>query len=487
MAKKQSIAEHVKADEAALKAMTTANELRQWAVSKGMDNRAAFPRFKNALLDIGVDYAAIRAGRTAERREELDTAITHRVTLYSDAKASQDRYAITDADGSPLWYGRFFDSDRDYDGEQSSGELAAASKAIWLASKVAEAIGSTAIRLDLYVDAQWLLYQDGPKQKGFALTRAANRLNVDLHLHWIPGKENPADEWTTASGYKKWQDNDLKALAVPLTGDEPEATVPEEMPMEEKPQPQKFKSENQRTLEMIEAGDIDSMKWHIGATWRTSRYGASGRPMQQLEDFRGHSLLELAAAHGDGLARQIATKALEKERSPSEKQAYVIARQIADGRNAMAAHFTDKVRADLRDMHRKHLADPSDDLYKDILVTTSDDSDISDRLKREILAEAAAKPATAEPLYKVGQRVIYFGKESAVKTVYPKKSGEHRYSLRVVKGGGTYPSVREDDIKPIGPKAEPPAQDASKAIAIKLAMAKAMAARARALALRKDE
>jgi hypothetical protein len=152
-------------------------------------------------------------------RNVTEAAVTHTVILYSDAKAKNDRFGITDKDGNPVWYGRFFDNDRDYNGEQSSGEMAAANKAVWLASKVGESAGAGGIKFILMVDVQWLTYANsdlintdaGGKAK--ALRYAAERLGVVLDVGHVAGLDNPADKYTVCDGYKKWQDNDLAALA----------------------------------------------------------------------------------------------------------------------------------------------------------------------------------------------------------------------------------------------------------------------------------
>ena len=193
--------------------MKTNAALRAWAISNGMDNRAAFPKFKLALNEIGLDYDEIKTGISKASTDKLISEITHEVTLYSDAKASHNRFGITDEDGNPLWYGKFFDNDTDYNGEQSSGELAAAKKAVWLAGKIKESIGAKAIRLNLMIDAQWLTYQEHSGQKGYALSLLAKKHNIELNVQWIPGKDNPADEYTVSSGFKKWSDNDLSAVA----------------------------------------------------------------------------------------------------------------------------------------------------------------------------------------------------------------------------------------------------------------------------------
>lgn len=238
-AKGGTIKDKVSANVELLKGMKTHTELRQWAIANQMDNRSAFPKFKTALNEIGLDYDQIKTGIFAEKKEELINKINYSVTLYSDAKASAGKFGITNADGNVLWYGRFFDNEDA--GEQSSAELEAAKKAVWLTSKIKEAIGEPAIELLLYVDAEWLTYQDHSGQKGYALTQLARKHNIDLHVHWISGKENPADEWTTANGYKKWSDNNLKTLAVVKEGKagKDEADMPAEQP---KPAPAKEKA-----------------------------------------------------------------------------------------------------------------------------------------------------------------------------------------------------------------------------------------------------
>lgn len=242
-----TIKDKVKNAEQELKAMESHTQLREWAISQGMDNRSAFPRFKKALKEIGIDYAQMRSGNREAAAAEIAQNATHQVTLYSDAKASAGKFAITDANGEPVWYGRFFENDLSRGaGEQSGAELQAALKAVWFASKVAEAINAKAIKLNLFIDAQWLTYQDSPKQKGFALKRSADKSGVQLNTEWIPGKDNPADKYTTGRGFHKWQDNDLAALAEPIQGKEkPES---KESPKPAKPEAKKPTSKKKKPL-----------------------------------------------------------------------------------------------------------------------------------------------------------------------------------------------------------------------------------------------
>ncbi|MGE5943664.1 MAG: ArdC family protein [Flavobacteriales bacterium] len=139
----------------------------------------------------------------------------YQLILFSDYKSGTNKFGITDADGNPLWYGVDFDQPS----SQPEGELNAAKKAIWLAYKIVDLYGQKGVKLILNVDAQWLVYQDNPKQKGYQLKKLADKYGIELDTNWIPGKDNPADEYTVKSGFMKWSDtpsNRLFKLLKPL-------------------------------------------------------------------------------------------------------------------------------------------------------------------------------------------------------------------------------------------------------------------------------
>jgi hypothetical protein len=218
--KKMTAAQFVSSHIEKLKTATV-GELTAIGKSSGFDSRAGFSSYKRALAAAGIDYDTMLADRRQEKIDAAEDSVTHEVELFTDAKASAQRFGIADSAGEPLWYGRFFDDDRDFNGEQSSGELAAAKKAVWLASKVAAAV-SGKVRLLLNVDADWLTWanSDNPKVGGKAqeLRRAADRLGVVLSVRHVAGTSNPADVLTTRSGYQKYQDYrpGLTALATPI-------------------------------------------------------------------------------------------------------------------------------------------------------------------------------------------------------------------------------------------------------------------------------
>jgi hypothetical protein len=212
--KKQTAKQVVEEKKEELQKKTVA-ELVQFGKESGFDSRAGFSSYKRALRDVaGIDFDALNAARREEKAQNLAATCKYHVKLYSDAKASYGRFAICDGNGEVVWYGRFFDGEGS---EQSEAEMEAAKKAVWLASKIAEALNEKAIVLTLYVDAEWLTWANGtdPKVGGKARTlrESALKHNVSLDVVHVAGAENPADKWTTEKGFKKWSDNNLPALA----------------------------------------------------------------------------------------------------------------------------------------------------------------------------------------------------------------------------------------------------------------------------------
>lgn len=226
MTKKITIKDKVRAAAEILHQCKSSASLRGWAVTNGCDSQAGFAAFKKALRsELGIDYDAMRDGAKIAKIETVAASADFETTLYSDAKASKDRYAVCGPNGEPLWYGRFFDNDKTYDGEQSSGELAAALKAVWLARRIAEAVGAGVIKLTLRVDADWLTWANeaavstDKKRGGKAreLASAAAKYGVILRVEHIPGSQNPADKWTVAEGFMRWDAANLSVAATPIT------------------------------------------------------------------------------------------------------------------------------------------------------------------------------------------------------------------------------------------------------------------------------
>lgn len=188
--------------------------LNAWAAKNSINNRGAFATFKKALMQHGIDYNAMKHQKEERDRANLDELCEFEITLYCDAKQSTNRYGITDRNGLPVWHGQFFtDAAPEH---QADAELEAAKKAVWLAGKVKEELGLKAIELNLYVDAEYLCYQDHYKQKGYVLTIQAKKTNVKLNVRHVAGTDNPADKWTVERGFKKWNETDLRSLVVKI-------------------------------------------------------------------------------------------------------------------------------------------------------------------------------------------------------------------------------------------------------------------------------
>ena len=192
-----TIRQRVTASISELKGMTH-TQLKAWATANAMEHNAAFTRFKRALAANGINYDRLIAVASADKTARLEANARASLTLYCDAKANNDRFAICDKRGNPVWHGRFFVTDHDYNGEQSSGEIAAAKKAVWLASKVKETLGLSAIKLALKVDAEWLCYANAVRAgnpgggRARALGDLAIRSGVVLTVEQIAGGKNPA-------------------------------------------------------------------------------------------------------------------------------------------------------------------------------------------------------------------------------------------------------------------------------------------------------
>ncbi len=192
-------------------------ELFRAVKAAGYDSASGFSYFKKALLAAtGRDWDAERETAAADKAASLAAKVEGKITLYTDAKASASRFAICKADKKPVWHGAFFRNDAVFTGEQSTGEMSAALKAVWLAGQAREAVGMGGILLILRTDAQWLCTLSGKAKK---LADAAAAAGVMLRMEWIPGHTNPADAYTlpTRRGeWLSWKDTPLGGLVVPL-------------------------------------------------------------------------------------------------------------------------------------------------------------------------------------------------------------------------------------------------------------------------------
>ena len=191
-----TIRERVTASISELKGMTH-TQLKAWATANEMEHNAAFTRFKQALAANGINYDRLIAVASADKTARLEANATASLTLYCDAKAKNDRFAICDKRGNPVWHGRFFATDHNYNGEQSSGEIAAAKKAVWLASKVKETLGLSAMARPQGRCGMALLRQRRPARQG--RRRTGSRARGPRHqIRRRPHRRT--DRWRQKSG-----------------------------------------------------------------------------------------------------------------------------------------------------------------------------------------------------------------------------------------------------------------------------------------------
>jgi len=115
--------------------------------------------------------------------------------LFCDGKSSAQRIAVCDANGDPLFAGKFYGNAAS--GDNTDHELAAALKALDIANTAREAAGHDCIALELRFDAQWMAGMVG---KAAPLRKFARAHGLKVTMTHISGETNPADAWTTAGG-----------------------------------------------------------------------------------------------------------------------------------------------------------------------------------------------------------------------------------------------------------------------------------------------
>ncbi|MHA4855157.1 hypothetical protein L1080_037485 [Rhodococcus sp. MSC1_016] len=201
----------VKSNERELATMADHLALRQWATDNGLATKALFPKFKTVLLKrCDIDYGALREQAHEAEREQLSeaAAAAPTVELYAAGDDEAGTFAVCGPEGAVAWYGEFFDDDKTYTaGDQTSADLSAARKAVFLAGKTREELDVDAINLTLHV----LNHEVGPHNLSLAATRVRVVVTVEID------NESPALEWCRENGYKNWREQNLNHLVAPDT------------------------------------------------------------------------------------------------------------------------------------------------------------------------------------------------------------------------------------------------------------------------------
>ena len=196
----------------ALKKATSHEPLKEFAKEQGFDNKQDFGKYKVSLRKIGVDYNELREETFKKRDEEQKKKLealpedAPTIRLWAAAQEGDDgegSFAIVDADRNAVWYGRFFEDDHFRQaGDVVSGEISAAEKAVWVASRAFAAAGVEVGRLILETTCPDV-YEEEMRASG-----ARYGIAVDVRLT----DDDRAVEMALVPGYKRWQDSDLAEL-----------------------------------------------------------------------------------------------------------------------------------------------------------------------------------------------------------------------------------------------------------------------------------
>lgn len=200
--KPKTVKEIVIENQEILKNLKTPKEFYEFAIENNLDKRTKFPHFKKSLLkELNIDYAGLKIQKKEEFENDLKNQIKQEISLTTDAWGKYARYAIArPEDGEPISYGKFYQ----YSSlEQSEAELEAAKYAIGVVAKMMKDNNIPALKLNLTVDAQWLLHQDKYRNKGSELKRLANSKKIFLNTIWESGSSICADHFTRIKGFLK--------------------------------------------------------------------------------------------------------------------------------------------------------------------------------------------------------------------------------------------------------------------------------------------
>lgn len=194
-----------------LQAATTTTQIREIAAELGVDtsrDSKDMGKFIYKLKLVGVDYSAMAKADAAARRAGLAdkaAALADRadqlpvVRLWSaaveDESTGTGSFAIVDAGNVALWYGPFstrFERIR-VPGDLVSAEQSAADKAVYVASKAAEAAGVSEVALWLSTTCPEL--DDAALKASGARLGVAVDITVDDDETAVIMAETPGSRW----------------------------------------------------------------------------------------------------------------------------------------------------------------------------------------------------------------------------------------------------------------------------------------------------
>ncbi|MBY4212620.1 hypothetical protein HQO27_01715 [Rhodococcus fascians] len=182
--------------------------VRSWAENAGLFSRSMWPKIKRELYkQLDVDYDTLRAWEGEHVTEQVAEAAASAplIELYA-AGDERGSFAVVGAGEDTAWYGTFHAKDAVFrHGDQDSADDSAAGKAAFLAGKLRDELGVTAIRLILHIC--------NPNVDGTRLAAIAAKHGVHLERLNI-SDDNPAVVWCEVPGHRAWQAIRLRDLLV---------------------------------------------------------------------------------------------------------------------------------------------------------------------------------------------------------------------------------------------------------------------------------
>lgn len=185
----------------ALREMTSHADLFRWAKEHGIDTGSLFRKFKTELRkQLHIDYDALRQRAVDARLAEMAAAAPSapQVRRFTAGDIEVEAFAVCAEDGEDPWYGDFHDNDSVTD--QTSADVAAARKAIYLAGKAREQEDLDLIALRLVVSNHHVTTE--------ALQRDMLRHHVHVTLEVVDGG-NPALDVCRQPGFRGWREVSL--------------------------------------------------------------------------------------------------------------------------------------------------------------------------------------------------------------------------------------------------------------------------------------
>ena len=190
--------DRIKKDKEVIKKLNGYKELYRYFVQLGMSGGSFFTKYKEALLEIGIDYDEKRAKQLCEEMKlrKYDNG----VKLFLATSALDDRFAICAGNGKPVWVDYCFEKYRGRDNEEDLYNIEGTKKAIWLTEKLRQKERLNGLRLNLIIN-------NDVEVDERIIVLLASRYKMYIEVMYTAKSDNPACENIKKDGYEKWDGN----------------------------------------------------------------------------------------------------------------------------------------------------------------------------------------------------------------------------------------------------------------------------------------